>query len=175
MAAYRSRSRKRISRKRIMLTALLLILLTFLSAALQTTVLTLLPVTPALVLGLVCSTGFHLGEKAGGLLGVFAGLLTDTLGNVGFSFVPLVFMLCGYLCGILPGKFLVRNFPSFIVYILLCGAIRSGFTLIYFGIFSKQFDLWNTVIKLLLPEFVAFLPCPLVFYPLVQKLRADKS
>ena len=134
-------------------------ILLFLSAILQTTCLSFFGKAPALTLALICAIGFIMGEKYGAVWGIIGGVLTDMLGSSGFSFSPLVFMLCGYFCGALVGWFLSKNLPSFIVYAAISGVLRETFTLLYFVLFSSGFSLLKVFTGVILPEYFAYILC----------------
>lgn len=138
--------------------------LIFISAVLQTTCLTFFGKVPALTFALVCAVGFVFGERAGGIAGILTGMLTDILGSSGFSFSPIVFMLCGYCCGAFVGWFLSKNLPSFIIYAAIAGVFKEIFTFVYFGLFSASFSLWNIFTSVVIPEYFAYILCVLPAY-----------
>ena len=120
--------------------------------------------SPAITLALVCATGFIFGDKYGAIFAIFAGALIDILSSAGFSLIPVTYFLCGYLCGKLRGVILRVNFPSFLVFATLAGIVREIFTLIYFALNSKSFELSKVIIKLLIPEYFAYLVCVIPAY-----------
>jgi rod shape-determining protein MreD len=119
---------------------------------------------PALTFALVCGVGFIFGEKAGAVCGVLSGILIDLMGSTGFSFSPIVFMLCGYCCGAFVGWFLSKNLPSFLIYAALAGVFKEIFTFVYFGLFSTDISLWKIFINVVIPEYFAYLICVLPAY-----------
>ncbi len=150
--------------KRDIFTYLCLAILIFISAILQTTCLTLFGARCALTLAVVCALGFIRGSKAGALLGLFGGILVDILGSLGFSLSPVLYMLCGYLCGALVGWFLSTNLPSFIVFSAIAGALREIFTIIHYGLVSQEISLWQIILSPVIPEYFAYLFCVIPAY-----------
>jgi LytS/YehU family sensor histidine kinase len=120
-----------------------------------------------LTLALACAIGFIVGDKAGALAGLFGGIAVSYLGGAGFSFTPIVYVVCGYFCGALVGWFLSKNLPSFIFYGALAGIIREIFTVIYYGLFSSEFDLWKILTKTVFPEYCAYIVCIIPAYGIV--------
>ena len=119
-----------------------------------------------------CAIGFLCGDKAGAVAGLFAGVITDALGGAGISFSPLLYMLCGYLCGALVGWLLSENLPSFLIYAAVAGLMREVYTVILYGLYSEDFHLWKIITQLLLPEFLAYFICVIPAYGAVLGIRS---
>ena len=139
----------------------------FCLTVLQTTCLSLIGVTPALTFAVICAIGFIFGKKAGAVAGIYAGALMAIIGGIGASLSPILYTFCGYMCGALVGWFLSKNLPSFIIYSVIAGVLLEISTVIYYGLFSESFSLWQLIIKLLIPEYFAFLLCVIPAYALV--------
>lgn len=155
---------ERVSLLKTIIYSVCLGLLIFVSAVLQTTCLTFFGKVPALTFALVCAIGFVFGERAGGISGLLTGILTDIIGNSGFSFSPIVFMLCGYCCGAFVGWFLSKNLPSFMIYAVIAGLFKEIFTFVYFGLISESFSIWNVFANVVIPEYFAYILCVLPAY-----------
>ena len=91
-------------------------------------------------------------------------LSSRIFGNYGFSFSPIIFMLCGYCCGAFVGWFLSKNLPSFVIFAALAGIFKEIFTFVYFGLFSTEFSLWKIFTSVVIPEYFAYLICVLPAY-----------
>lgn len=156
--------KEKMSIKQIVIYSACFAVLIFISAILQVTCLSFFESVPNLTLALVCAIGFVFGEKTGAVCGVVSGVFIDILGNVGFSFSPIVFMICGYCCGAFVGWFLSKNLPSFIVYAALAGVFKEIFTFVYFGIFSTNFSLWKILKSVVIPEYFAYMLCAIPAY-----------
>ena len=101
------------------------------------------------------------------MAGIYAGVLMIALGGVGASLSPVLYVFCGYLCGAFVGWFLSKNLPSFIIYSAISGILLEISTVIYYGLFSQSFSLWQLTVKLLIPEYFAFILCVIPAYALV--------
>lgn len=139
----------------------------FFSVIMQTTFLRLFGKSADISLALVCAIGFIAGERAGCVSGLLSGILVSYLGGSGLSFAPVIYVLCGYFCGALVGWFLSQNLPSFLLYSLFAGIVKEIFTVIYFGLFSDSFDLWQILIKITVPEFFAYILCVIPAYGII--------
>lgn len=139
----------------------------FVSAVFQTTFLSFFGKSPALTLALVCAIGFIVGDKAGAVAGLFGGLAVSYLGGTGFSFTPIVYVICGYFCGALVGWFLSKNLPSFILYGAIAGIIRELFTIVYYGLFSSEFDLGKILTETVFLEYLAYILCVIPAYGII--------
>lgn len=138
--------------------------LIFICSVMQTTCLSFFGKAPALTLALICAIGFIAGERMGAIFGIAGGVIVDILGSTGFSFSPVIYMLCGYFCGALVGWFLSQNLPSFMVYGAIAGVLREIFTFAYFILFSKEFSLLDVFANVIVPEYLAYLICILPAY-----------
>lgn len=167
-----NRNGKRLSFKKYLAYFGVFSVLLFLSSLLQTTCLSFFGCVPRLTLALSCAIGFLCGEKIGAIAGIFAGVITDVLGGTGAYLSPILFLLCAYLCGALVGWFLSANLPSFLVYSLFVGLAGAIFTVFSCGLFSKDFHLGDIFIKILVPEFFAFLLCVIPSYGIVFAIHS---
>ncbi len=147
----------------IIIFALLLIF----SALLQCAGISMLGVTPDITFALVCAIGFVYGERYGGIFGLCGGVLIAALGSGGISLSPIMFTLCGYLCGALPEVILRRNFLSYLVYTPMMGAIHIFFTLIYYIMLSQSYEIWSVIGKRIIPEFFSCVVPMIMFYAVV--------
>ena len=160
------REKNKAAGKKLIAGASVYVIVTIILAVIQTCGFELFGCSVAFILSLVCSVGFVFGEKEGAALGLFGGFVCDCLGTVGFSILPLFYMLCGYICGIMIKWFLSRNLPSFVIYCLIVGILREGVTFLYYMLYSENFRFFETVIKVLIPEYFAFV----LFSPLMYLL-----
>lgn len=129
------------------------ILLIF-AAAFQCADIKILGALPDFCFTLICAIGFIAGERYGAIYGLCGGVLIWALGSGGISLSPLLYALCGYLCGALPSVILRRNFLSYLVYTAMMGGIHLIFTLIYFIMLSGSYEMWQTYAKMIIPEFI---------------------
>ena len=130
------------------------ILVTF---VLQSTVFPALPfftVTPNLLLILTVSFGFVHGKRTGLWTGFFCGLLIDLFYSNLFGFYSLVYMLIGYINGLLYQVFFDEDikFPM-----ILVALSDLGYNLVFYAIqfaFRMRFDFSAYLVHTILPELV---------------------
>ncbi len=143
------------------------VLLVF-AATFQCADITVFGVIPDLCFTLICAIGFVLGEKYGSIFGLCGGVLIWALGSGGISLSPILFALCGYMCGALPKVILRRNFLSYLVYTAMMGGIHLLFTLVYFIMLSESYEIWEAFAKRIIPEFILCVILMIVAYGAVR-------
>ena len=139
-------------------------LLLLASAIFQCSDIEIFGVLPDIEFSIVCAIGFIAKEKYGGIFGLLGGVLIMALGSGGISLAPILFTLCGYLSGALPGVILRRNFLSYLVFSAIFGALHIFFTLIYYVLLSQSFEIWNVIGKKIIPEFFSCVICMIPAY-----------
>lgn len=154
-----SDGRKKTGTWKVLLLSLIFIIIIFFSSLAEVTFLSAFGMTPALTLSIICAVGFIFGEKFGAIFGIVGGILIDCFGGSPLPLSPVLYMMCGYMCGVAVGWFLSSNFPSFIVYSLIAGVLREIFSVISVALISNRFDLWKIVTDLLIPEYLAYIIC----------------
>ena len=153
----------------------------FLLAIFQTSPIKLFGYTPDALLALVCAIGFIFGKEYGAIFGLISGIVVSPLGSAGFSLAPILYVFCGFLCGELISRFLSPNFISFIIFGIAAGILREAFALIYFGLISEEFSLWQLIYNVLIGENFSYLVCLIPAYyviftvHLLFKGKDDKS
>ena len=157
-------NRDRVDIKRLVLYYVFLLIFVLLLSVIEVSRIKIFGASIALAFCASCAIGFIFGERSGAIFGLISGLLIDALGSTGFSLNPILFTLCGYLCGSLVGWFLSVNLPSFMLYAALAGVIREIFTVIYFGFISTEFKLLYILLNIVLPDFFAFVLSTIPIY-----------
>ena len=157
-------AKKEIGTGRAIAYAICLLVLCVLLALLQTSGITVFFAVPDALLALVCAAGFVMSAGFGAAYGVLAAVLVSILGGSGFTLIPFVYVLCGYLCGALKNKILSSNFPSFLVFGAIAGGVREIFTLIYYGLISEEIDVGLIIKDVLIGEYFAYILCLVPIY-----------
>lgn len=113
------------------------LLLSCLTVAIQTTLLShvtipmtgslLSPAAPSLGLLLVLASGYLLDRESGGVCGLFTGFLCDAAGDGDLFLLPLIYFLCGYAAGAVGRRILAHNLPSFAVFAAVGSIIDAGY------------------------------------------------
>lgn len=129
--------------------------------------------TPDIMLGAVMAIAMFEGERAGAAAGIGAGFFIEALGGVGLSILPVFYMICGAVCGLLCIRTFSRGPFSFIVFALAANAARAMVTLIYISFFWGNYSLIDAFGNILIPEYfssVAFSLLPFIVIRLLAKI-----
>ena len=86
--------------------------------------------SPMLCLGMTVAAGFLIGEREGGVAGLFSGFLCECAEGDGIFIYPLLFFAFGYLTGILTERILGKNLASYLVFLAVSCAVSSGVKMI---------------------------------------------
>lgn len=124
--------------------------------------------TPDLMISVVVTFAVYLGCHPGAITGIAAGFLVDALTGVGFSILPLVYFLLGYIIGYYAK---VQSFPKYL-YDLICLAIslivRGITSLAYTALSAGSFHFPTFLVKLALPEMLGtFIFGIVIFFPIM--------
>lgn len=123
-----------------------------------------LGVVPDLMLCATVAIAFFCGPHAGAITGIGAGFLIEAMGSVGITFLPIAYLLVGYVLGSYakaPGR---RNFLAYLPYLGIGALLRGVITLIYAAIHSALGDPLRLLLRVLLPEMGLTLLCGLLLY-----------
>ncbi|MGN1409202.1 MAG: hypothetical protein ACI4XJ_03405 [Eubacteriales bacterium] len=135
-------------------------------ALLQTTLFTKfrpLGVVPDLILPLTVAVSMTEKEKWGAVFGLVGAFVIESLGGSTFTILPILYMLSGYICGILTVHYFRDSAATRALYTLVTSLLRVFFTL--FAIFATTggVTLITAFTKAAIPEFFAcllFAPLP---------------
>ncbi len=84
---------------------------------------------PSLGLLLAMAVGFHFSEEEGGVAGLLIGWLIDAAGPGGIMLSPLLYLVCGFFCGVAGRRRLAHNLPSFLIFAAGGGLLESLFSI----------------------------------------------
>lgn len=129
-------------------------------AVLQTTLLPRFKIydcIPDIAIGVIAYLGIYRGEKHAALFGLAIGLCYDGLGNFGVSFLPLFYLVAGFICGHIGSAARERaRFAAFLVTIPAFCVCRSLLTLLdCFIKYTNTLDIKQFLLYTALPEAVA--------------------
>ena len=143
--------------KRIVIYGLLIF---FLSVAMSSFFANLrhLPATPDLMLGAVLAVAVIDDRRTAAIVAVVGGVAVDSLGGVGISLSPLLYLSVILTVGILSEKMLPR-FLSWLILLLPSLLLRALFTLAGFWLYTGGGSFSGIVSGVLLPEMI----CTLLF------------
>lgn len=140
-----------------LLKILIFTLLIFFSAVIQTSFFgatRFFSASPDLLLAAVIGIAIYDSERSAAAAGIGAGFLCEALGGAGTFFLPVLYLLIGYVIGIFSRVFLRRNFVSWIVVILACAGIKAVVGLLYLVCTTEHFNFIVAVVHSLAPEFI---------------------
>lgn len=173
--------KSRIKLWRVAVYSVIYLVLIFILSILQSSGIRFFGQTPDMLLALICAIGFISGAGFGAFFGVLAAIIISLLSSAGFTLVPVLYVLCGYLCGALINKFLSPNFLSFLIFGAMAGIVREIFTFIHFGLVSDEFNFTGLIKNVVICEYFAYFVCLIPAYftvlgiYLLFKGKDDKS
>ena len=129
-------------------------------ALLQTTVFTQLPpfgAVPDLMLSFVIATAVSEGEKWGAAVALISALVISSLGTVGATVLPIVYLICAYLAGILSRYYLRQNALIRLMYQVAAGFVSGIGTLIMISATSEGFTIPQVMMHTIIPEYFSTL------------------
>ena len=101
------------------------------------------------------------GKKTGAVVGLFAGFLSDALGGVGISVLPLIWALIGWFFGVrehgIPGRDVaerpfLKRLCNFCICLALAVCIGTLTTAMLLVLTVGKFNIFTVFVKILLPE-----------------------
>lgn len=151
---------------------------------LQTTVFTNIKpfgAVPDLMLSFVCAVGVTEGERWGGVTGLICAVLSESVGGYGLTLLPLLYVLVGYIAGILGAFYFRDSVPVRAIYSACAGVLKCFVTVIctYYAYGEASFALVLT--EIVIPEYFSTLlmstfPHAVTFFALkvFHKSRAER-
>ena len=116
-------------------------------------------VVPDLMLPLTVAVAMTLREKWGAIFGIAAAFVIESLGGSSFTVLPILYMLTGYIVGILSSNYFRDSFAVRVLYTLVTSAARAVFSFITLLSTLANFNLLFVLKDVLIPEFFANLLC----------------
>ena len=84
---------------------------------------------PDLILPLVCAVAVSEREKWGAVFGIIAAFVIESLGGSTFTVLPILYMLVGYVCGILIVNYMRDSIAVRSIFVVGSSIARAVFTL----------------------------------------------
>ncbi len=152
--------------KRIVILGLLILIL---SAAMSSffAQLSWLPATPDLMLGAVLAIALLDDRRTAAIAAVAGGIFVDSLGGIGASLSPLLY-LCVVLTVGLLGEKMLPSFLSWLLLLLPSLLLRALFSLFGYWMFVGEIEMTGVASTVLLPEAISTLFFCLPIYFLVM-------
>ena len=110
---------------------------------------------PDIILPSIVCISMYCGCYAGAVTGICAGFVTDALGATGYSLLPLIYFLVGYLFGYYVKVLNVKGYLPYLVGALIGIGVRMITTLILTLLSASEFRLSVFMTSTALPEMLA--------------------
>lgn len=110
---------------------------------------------PDLILPLVIAISMTEREKWGAVCGLIAAFIIESLGGSRLTLLPLLYMPCGYVCGLLTIYYFRDSAAVRALYTAASSLARALFTLITVLATTADISLLDALTKAVLPEFFA--------------------
>ena len=133
---------------------------------------------PDLVFAALMCVAFYCGKETGAVMGLCAGVLVEALERApGLHFLPVVYLLCGYVCGAaVRGRFTERSFLNYLCVVGAAIPVHEGIELAKIATRYGNIRVEHLVTRVLLPDAAALVLSMVVLYlPLRQLCRWLKS
>jgi len=110
---------------------------------------------PDLMLPLVIAVGFSEGERWGGASGLAAAFLIECLGSAGVTLLPLLYVPCGFIAGVLGTYYVRDSFVIRLIFTFGSGILRAVVTIIYICINFSSPSVSLMFTDRVIPEFIS--------------------
>lgn len=127
---------------------------------------------PDMMLCTVLCVAYFRGKYTGAITGIAAGVLIEAIGSQGISFLPVVYMVLGYVAGHYSRAIHPKRFVIYTLY-LACGlAVRALVTVGYVCLTYEIINIPQIFICAVLPEMggTAIVGCAL-YYPIKMSCK----
>ena len=140
---------------------------------LQTTVFPMLKISsiiPNILIILVSCSGFMQGDREGMFVGFACGFLLDICSFDIFGFYTILYMLIGYLNGLLHNFFYLKDLKIPAIMIISSDLVCCLFTYFFLFLLRSRFEFGFYFLNIILPEVVYTLLVAVIIYPLLRLL-----
>ena len=142
---------------------------------LQTTVFPMLKISsiiPNILIILVSCSGFMQGDREGMFVGFACGFLLDICSFDIFGFYTILYMLIGYLNGLLHNFFYLKDLKIPAIMIISSDLVCCLFTYFFLFLLRSRFEFGFYFLNIILPEVVYTLLISVIIYPLLWVIEA---
>ena len=153
-------------------------------AAMQVTVFArfrLFGAVPDIMLAFTVAIGFSEGEKFGGVAGLVSAFVIESLGGVGMTLLPLLYVPCGFVCGVLA-KDSLGDTPFSRALVMVAAAAGRAIVSLVYSLCSLDAPFARILTDIVVPEFFSTLLLALpvfcvvwVCYRTFHKTRAERT
>ena len=142
---------------------------------LQTTVFPMLKISsiiPNILIILVSCSGFMQGDREGMFVGFACGFLLDICSFDIFGFYTILYMLIGYLNGLLHNFFYLKDLKIPAIMIISSDLVCCLFTYFFLFLLRIWLEFGFYFLNIILPEVVYTLLVAVIIYPLLWVIEA---
>ena len=142
---------------------------------LQTTIFPMLKISsiiPNILIILVSCSGFMQGDREGMFVGFACGLLLDVCSFDIFGFYTILYMLIGFLNGLLHNFFYLKDFKLPAIMIVSSDLVCCLATYFFLFLLRSRFEFGFYFLNIILPEVVYTLLISVIIYPLLWVIEA---
>ncbi|SDI87701.1 rod shape-determining protein MreD [Lachnospiraceae bacterium G41] len=142
---------------------------------LQTTIFPMLKISsiiPNILIILVSCSGFMQGDREGMFVGFACGLLLDVCSFDIFGFYTILYMLIGFLNGLLHNFFYLKDFKLPAIMIVSSDLVCCFATYFFLFLLRSRFEFGFYFLNIILPEVVYTLLISVIIYPLLWVIEA---
>ena len=142
---------------------------------LQTTIFPMLKISsiiPNVLIILVSCSGFMQGDREGMFVGFACGLLLDICSFDIFGFYTILYMLIGYLNGLLHNFFYLKDLKIPAIMIISSDLVCCFATYFFLFLLRSRFEFGFYFLNIILPEVVYTLLVAVIIYPLLWLIEA---
>lgn len=134
---------------------------------------------PDLMLPFVIAVAAAEGERWGGVFGLIAAFISEALGGVGLTILPIIYMPVGYVCGLLARYYLTGSVAVRTMYSLCSLFPRALATWLYVCHTYDNFDGVYVLVHTILPEagitFICSLPMHLIVWAIMRPFHKTRE
>jgi len=148
----------------------------------QTSLLPLIEIAsirPNLILIITASFGFMRGPKEGMFVGLFAGLMMDTLFGTVLGFYGLIYLVFGFLNGLFQQIYLDEDIKLPILLISATSFVYGLCIYLFHFVLRGEFAFFIYLNQIILPELIYTIAATIGLYPLVlwvnRRLEAEEK
>ena len=142
---------------------------------LQTTIFPMLKISsiiPNILIILVSCSGFMQGDREGMFVGFACGLLLDVCSFDIFGFYTILYMLIGFLNGLLHNFFYLKDFKLPAIMIVSSDLVCCFVIYFFLFLLRSRFEFGFYFLNIILPEVVYTLLISVIIYPLLWVIEA---
>ncbi len=134
-------------------------------------------VPDVLISAVFCVAMFE-NERYGAIFGLAVGFVAEAAGGVGLTLLPLVYMLVGFVCGLVASEYYRRSVLLFLIFDACALLVRMFTTLLYVAFTWSIVDISVIIPRVLVPEALSTLvisPIPALAVMLISRIFRGKE